>query len=339
MNEKKSFWTTLPGILTGIAMVISAIGGLIGGLYATGIMDGKTDEGGEFTVIISVEGKGTTNPSPGTHTYDKGTQVPINALPDSDWEFDYWSGAISETSRTITVTMDADKSITASFKAIPITSVEKFTITIAVAGQGTTNPGLGSHTYDDGQQVTVTATPSSGYSFDHWEGHASGSSLSTTITMDGNKGVTAYFVLEKISPVLDQNNEPPWTGGWTNINPGASQQSFIPKYPVLVAVEVNIVTGNTGRGDDSITMKILKDGVTLASSSLFVSEGFNGWLRFDIPEGGTTVPVGNTLIIRLEDTGKTVFGWKYAGDTYAFGSRFWSGSPDYGDFFFRTYGK
>jgi hypothetical protein len=29
MGEKKSFWATLPGILTGLAMLISAIGGLI----------------------------------------------------------------------------------------------------------------------------------------------------------------------------------------------------------------------------------------------------------------------------------------------------------------------
>lgn len=33
MNEKKSFWTTLPGILTGLAAVITAIGGLLTFLY------------------------------------------------------------------------------------------------------------------------------------------------------------------------------------------------------------------------------------------------------------------------------------------------------------------
>lgn len=38
-NEEKSFWRTLPGILTGIAAVISAIGGLILALNAAGIID------------------------------------------------------------------------------------------------------------------------------------------------------------------------------------------------------------------------------------------------------------------------------------------------------------
>jgi hypothetical protein len=41
-GDRKSFWTTLPGILTGIAAVIIAITGLVGALYAAGIIGGST---------------------------------------------------------------------------------------------------------------------------------------------------------------------------------------------------------------------------------------------------------------------------------------------------------
>jgi hypothetical protein len=41
MNNKKSFWSTLPGILTGIAAVITAIGGTVGVLYQTGVFGSK----------------------------------------------------------------------------------------------------------------------------------------------------------------------------------------------------------------------------------------------------------------------------------------------------------
>lgn len=37
-NSKRSFWTTLPGILTGCAAVITAAATLIGALYAAGII-------------------------------------------------------------------------------------------------------------------------------------------------------------------------------------------------------------------------------------------------------------------------------------------------------------
>ena len=41
MSEEKSFWTTLPGILTGLAMVISAIGGLLLTLHTIGVFELK----------------------------------------------------------------------------------------------------------------------------------------------------------------------------------------------------------------------------------------------------------------------------------------------------------
>ncbi len=66
-------------------------------------------------------------------------------------------------------------------------------LTISVDGQGTTNPGPGTYTYDEGTQVTITATPVSGWRFDHWGGDASGSSPTFGIIIDSNKSVTAYF--------------------------------------------------------------------------------------------------------------------------------------------------
>lgn len=42
-------------------------------------------------------------------------------------------------------------------------------------------------------QVTVTASPASGYTFDYWEGSASGTSPTVTITMDSDKSLTANF--------------------------------------------------------------------------------------------------------------------------------------------------
>jgi len=40
-NDKKSFWNTLPGILTGIAAIITAIGGLLVILHSMGVFDGE----------------------------------------------------------------------------------------------------------------------------------------------------------------------------------------------------------------------------------------------------------------------------------------------------------
>jgi hypothetical protein len=140
--------------------------------------------------------------------------------------------------------------------------------------------------------------------------------------------------------VLDQAIEPSWSGGFAYLNPiNQVGQSFIPRYPILTAVEVMILTASPERGDDSITMKILdSNDIVLASRVIDVASGFDGWLLFEI-EGGIEVPEGIPLVIRLEDTGNSVFGWRLIpGDQYPFGSTIIEGSSEEGDFLFRTYG-
>ena len=69
-----------------------------------------------------------------------------------------------------------------------------YTLTMAVNGNGSTTPPAGSHTYEAGTIVVISATPASGWRFDHWPSNvANPSSSSTTVTMNSNKTVTAYF--------------------------------------------------------------------------------------------------------------------------------------------------
>jgi len=68
-----------------------------------------------YSLIITAGNGGTTDPSPGTYTYDEGTVVTIRAIPNSGYTFSGWSGDASGTTNPITITMDSDKSITAIF--------------------------------------------------------------------------------------------------------------------------------------------------------------------------------------------------------------------------------
>jgi hypothetical protein len=70
---------------------------------------------GPYTLILSATTGGTTNPEPGTYTYDGGAEVTIRATPNSRYEFSSWSGDASGTYSPIQIVMDLDKSITANF--------------------------------------------------------------------------------------------------------------------------------------------------------------------------------------------------------------------------------
>jgi M6 family metalloprotease-like protein/uncharacterized repeat protein (TIGR02543 family) len=72
----------------------------------------------QHTLTIIAGSNGRTSPTAGTSTHDYGAQIQVTATPDSGYQFSGWTGAASGTTNPITITMDADKSITASFTAI-----------------------------------------------------------------------------------------------------------------------------------------------------------------------------------------------------------------------------
>jgi len=74
--------------------------------------------------------------------------------------------------------------------------------------------------YRDGSPVTLTATPSEGYQFGSWSGDASGTSPTVTITMDGDKDITANF--DTIRYTLSTSVNPP-EGGTISTESGSYQ--------------------------------------------------------------------------------------------------------------------
>ena len=67
----------------------------------------------------------------------------------------------------------------------------KLTTVVDPIGAGSVSPSGGQ--YESGAQVTLTASPASGYTFDHWTGSASGNTSSIAITMDSDKNIAANF--------------------------------------------------------------------------------------------------------------------------------------------------
>ena len=70
-----------------------------------------------YTLAISFEPAGGGSVSPGGGPYDEGASVVLTAIPASGYRFDHWSGDVSGTTTSITITINADKSVTAVFIA------------------------------------------------------------------------------------------------------------------------------------------------------------------------------------------------------------------------------
>jgi endonuclease/exonuclease/phosphatase family metal-dependent hydrolase len=77
------------------------------------------------------------------------------------------------------------------WKGTPPGEIYTLTTYISPSGAGSVSPEGGQ--YESGVQITLSATPASSYTFDYWDGAASGSSNTVNITMNSNKTVTAHF--------------------------------------------------------------------------------------------------------------------------------------------------
>jgi len=74
---------------------------------------------------------------------------------------------------------------------VPTPSVTKFTLAVAASEGGGVDISGGS--YNQNTNVSITATPAEGYVFSGWTGNASGSTNPLTVSMTGNKDITATF--------------------------------------------------------------------------------------------------------------------------------------------------
>ena len=163
--------------------------------------------------VSSTAGGAVTSPGEGVFEYGEGTEVALEATPDSGYHFTHWSGSVSSTSNPLHVTVDNDYNVTANFAADTVT----YTLTISSgAGGAVTSPGEGAFEYAEGTEVMLEATPDEGYHFTHWSGSVSSTSNPLHLTVDNDYNVTANFVADAATYTLTISS----SAGGTVTSPG-----------------------------------------------------------------------------------------------------------------------
>lgn len=190
-----------------------------------------------YTLTMVAHGNGSTTPSVGSHSHDDGSMVGISATAASGWRFDSWGGDVANpASSSITVIMDEDKTIIANFTRI---SAIVYTLTMACepseGGSVTLSPAAGDNQYEAGVSVELTATPVEGYVFSCWDGDLSGNTNPTSITMDSDKSISAYFAL-----IASE-----WTASFTVLSLNISPEQIQPDQQVDISINV------TNKGEEA----------------------------------------------------------------------------------------
>jgi Raf kinase inhibitor-like YbhB/YbcL family protein len=167
----------------------------------------------QYELTTSVEPAGSGTVSPGG-TYEKGSNIRVTANPEEGYIFDHWSGDASGSSTERTISMDANKSVTAHFKKkapeaqepAPVIAEEPAYYTLTVKSEpsyaGSVTPSEGK--FKEGTIVNLTATPNPGFSVRIWGGDISGISNSVSVTMNEDKEITVYFEVSQETVQIKQ---------------------------------------------------------------------------------------------------------------------------------------
>ena len=223
-----------------------------------------------YTLTASAGEGGSVSPTTGS--FNSGTQVSVTATPNAGYSFSGWSNG--STANPVTVTLNSNTSITANFALIPV-----YTITVSAEEGGSVSSNGGE--YQQGTQVTLTATPDEGYEFSGW---SDGSTEATrVITASEDLTLTASFTELIISYTLTVTSG---EGGSVSSEGGEYNEG----------TEVTL----TATADDGYRFTVWSDGSTEESITITLSEDTSIEAIFEM------IPIYNLTI--KESQGGTISG-------------------------------
>ncbi|MFB3882229.1 MAG: S-layer homology domain-containing protein [Armatimonadota bacterium] len=268
--------------------------------------------------------EGVLQALPWSGSFVDGTVVDLDPVADPGWQFDHWSGDLTGSADPTTITMDADKAVTATF-------VRVYTLTITGVGSGQVRvegvlhalPWSGS--FVDGTVVDLDPVPDPGWQFDHWSGDLTGSADPTTITMDANKAVTATFVrlytltvtgvgsgTVVVDGVPRHTSTLPWTGSFVSgtvvtlaANPDPSWQFLNWSGDLSGNTTPTTITMDA---DKAVTATFTQQYILSLAKTGNGSVRVNGTLR-TLPWSGAFAPGESVDLEAVPDVGWTFHDW------------------------------
>ena len=140
----------------------------------------------QYTLTASTPANGTITGIVSGGKYNTGTTASLTATPNAGYVFTGWTGDATGTANPLSVLMNSDKTIGATFTrqyALSVTGPVNGTITgIASGGK-----------YLTGTMATLTAVPAANYVFTGWTGDASGTANPLSVLMESDKTIGANF--------------------------------------------------------------------------------------------------------------------------------------------------
>lgn len=195
-----------------------------------------------ITSTISPEGAGSVSTTPAGPNYAQNTFVTVTATANRGYEFTSWGGNLGGTNFSTTLQMDADKTITANFTALP-----ERTVSVSASGCGDASATISDANEDgkffDGDVIKLNAVETATCKFVQWSDGDTDNPR--THTVSGNASFEAEFESDITAPSITGSN--PEDGGFITLPYGSDTktQTVVLTYDEDIAlVNASLITLN-----------------------------------------------------------------------------------------------
>ncbi len=183
----------------------------INSIVIEGSMQGTLQQSTKYalTTTVSPTDAGTISSEPNLDTYKEGTDVTLTATNNFGYSFKEWqlNGETIGNEQQCTITMDADKTVTAVYNTVPIYTVSTSATNDAERSLGSVTLAPNDHDgrYEEGTEVTATAEESRILKFMQWTdgGENAGTSATRTVTVNNDMTLVADFEVQDFIAVFD----------------------------------------------------------------------------------------------------------------------------------------
>jgi len=284
----------------------------------------------QYTLTLATGTGGTTDPAPGAHQYNSGTEVAVSATPETGYTFAGWTGDVAEgheNDNPFTVTMDSNKTLTASFSSVETYTLSGTVSLASAAGEMSIQEGLsgvlmsglpenpqtdasGNYTATVNHNWSGTVTPTKvGYTF---------SPATRTYSEVASDQTSQDYTATLITYTLTISSG---TGGTTVPTAGAHQYNSGAEVAVSATPDAGYTfagwTGDVPEGnenDNPLTVTMDSDKTLTASFALLTPPKISlstTQLNFGAITSGTCTPPQQ---FRISNTGGGALDWSVADD-------------------------
>jgi len=210
MSDWTYFSTGLPNVVVTELDIQYSSSLIRAGSFGRGLWESPLYVASNYQIATSANpaNGGTTT---GGGSYTEGTQCTVTGTAAANWNFTNWTenGNVVSNTASYTFIVTANRTLVANFTQQPSYIIT----TSANPTNGGTTTGAG--TYNNGQQCTVTATPTTNYNFVNWTegGNVVSTSAAYSFTVNANRTLTANFSLQQFTVTTASN---PTNGGSTS---------------------------------------------------------------------------------------------------------------------------